>query len=111
MTRGGRNMPIENKPEVGNNVSTSSADTVRPSEFALLAGDPPLREPPVFNRYGCALASVALMTLVRLMFQPALGDKYPFITFYVAIAFTGWYGGLPPAIPSLLCSLIFPTFF
>src|ERR1051325_3195749 len=61
-------------------------------------------EPNPYLRYGLAIVSVILMTLLRMALQPLLGTSYGFITFYVAIALSGWYGGLGPAILAIVLS-------
>src|SRR5271166_6199038 len=55
-------------------------------------------------RYGSALLSVALATLVRLALDPILGVRYPFITFYVAIVFIAWHCGLGPSLVAVSLS-------
>ncbi|HUG93180.1 MAG TPA: PAS domain S-box protein [Planctomycetaceae bacterium] len=49
-------------------------------------------------RYGIAAASVALATWVRWLLDPVLEDRVPFATYFVAVVFTSWYGGLGPGL-------------
>ena len=48
--------------------------------------------------YGGTLAAVAAATMVRWLLDPALGDQLPYPTFYVAVIFAAWIGGLRPAL-------------
>src|SRR5438067_12763229 len=66
---------------------------------------------PRLLRYGSAPASIALATLIRLGFDPILGDQTPFPTYFVAIAFSAWYGGLRPAILALVLGGLSADFF
>jgi len=59
-----------------------------------------------FRRYGFALIAVTIAMLVRLAIQPLLGDHAPFITFFVAIVITAWYGGYGPSLLVLVLSWI-----
>jgi PAS domain S-box-containing protein len=52
----------------------------------------------LLRRYGCAVAAVAVATLVRLALDPILGIRVPFITFYAAILVSAWYGGVGPSL-------------
>jgi PAS domain S-box-containing protein len=48
--------------------------------------------------YACAVVSVAIAIWIRLLLDPALGNGLPFITVFVAIMMTAWYGGFRPAL-------------
>ncbi len=48
--------------------------------------------------YGCAIASVVLTLLVRVLLTPYIGSQYPFATVYFAVTLTAWYGGMYPAL-------------
>ena len=50
------------------------------------------------NLYLFALGAVAVAAVVRWLLGPLLTDNLPFLTFYVAVAVTAWYGGLRPAL-------------
>jgi K+-sensing histidine kinase KdpD len=54
------------------------------------------------SRYSAALASVAVAGVLRVTLDPILGDRIPFITFFVAVFFSAWYGGLGPGITAVL---------
>lgn len=71
------------------------------------AGDTPRRvAPPVSGwvGYAVAVAAVAVATLVRLALDPALGDNYPFVTYFVAVAVVAWFGRTPTAVATLVAS-------
>ncbi|MEO2090069.1 MAG: PAS domain S-box protein, partial [Gemmataceae bacterium] len=48
---------------------------------------------PLF-RYGTTVAAVAAATAVRWLFDPLLGDRIPYATFFAAVALAAWVGGL-----------------
>src|SRR5437867_775155 len=50
---------------------------------------------------GIAVGGVALALLVRQMLERWLGDNQPFFTFYLAILFAAWFGGVAPAALTL----------
>ena len=51
-------------------------------------------------RYGCAVVSVALMTVLRLVLP--FGSRQRFSTFYFAVILTAWYGGLGPSLLAIV---------
>jgi len=61
-----------------------------------------VRWPGLAVPYGCALASLACATLLRLVLDPMLGDHYPLATFYAAVTIVGWFWGVNPAILTAL---------
>ena len=48
--------------------------------------------------YGAAVVAVGAATLVRWLLDPVLGDQLPYPTFFVAVIFAAWIGGLRPAL-------------
>src|SRR5262252_4955565 len=52
-------------------------------------------------RYLIGVASVAIALGLRMLLDPVLGDREPFATFYMAIALTGWFGGLGPSLATV----------
>ncbi len=50
------------------------------------------------NLYLFAVGAVAVAAVVRWLLGPLFADNLPFLTFYVAVAVTAWYGGLRPAL-------------
>lgn len=62
-------------------------------------------------RYGCAVASIALATWVRVLLDPILGDQSPFSTFLFAVLLTAWFGGLRPAVLALVLGVLFADYF
>ena len=57
---------------------------------------------PIFEntakRYAVALLAAGIALLVRVLLAPALGDYLPFITFLLAVAFSGWFCGVGPSV-------------
>src|SRR4051812_16296988 len=54
--------------------------------------------------YGLALLAVGLATAIRLGLSPVLGDRFPFLTFFIAIVVTAWYGSLGPSLVAVCLS-------
>jgi PAS domain S-box-containing protein len=52
----------------------------------------------LLSRYGVAFLAIVLATVLRMWLDPYLEDRAPFSTYFVAIMFTAWYGGIGPAI-------------
>jgi PAS domain S-box-containing protein len=57
-----------------------------------------LQHPPALLRYGSVVVVLIVATLLRLSLDPVLQESAPFATYYMAIMFTAWYGGLGPAL-------------
>jgi two-component system CheB/CheR fusion protein len=56
------------------------------------------------------VASVAVATAARYALDPLLGDRYPMITYFLALTVAAWYGGLGPSLLALaLSGLIMPV--
>jgi K+-sensing histidine kinase KdpD len=61
---------------------------------------------PFALRYGCAVVSIALVTWIRLLFDPVLSDHVLFPPFLFAVLLAGLYGGaLPATFVVLLCAI------
>jgi PAS domain S-box-containing protein len=58
-------------------------------------------------RYGGAVFAIAVATWARLLLDPLLGDRLPFIT----LMFAAWYGGVGPALLSLLLGALSAAYF
>ncbi|MBI3864986.1 MAG: PAS domain S-box protein [Planctomycetia bacterium] len=58
-----------------------------------------------------SVAAVVTAVAVRLMLEPALGDRLPFITLFAAIVFIAWYGGRGPALLALVVGSVAVAFF
>ena len=56
----------------------------------------------VLKGQAAALIATAIALACRLALDPYLGDQLPYVTFFVAIAFTTWYAGLAAAFTSTL---------
>src|SRR5205814_8098402 len=61
-------------------------------------------------RYGSALVAVALATAGRRLLDPSLGDHQPFATYFLAVIFTAWYGGLGPSLVALVLGGVAATY-
>jgi two-component system cell cycle sensor histidine kinase/response regulator CckA len=48
--------------------------------------------------YLVALGAVAVALLIRLPLSPLFGFRFPYLTFFPAVFFAAWYGGLRPAL-------------
>jgi PAS domain S-box-containing protein len=59
-----------------------------------------------FSGYWLAFVSVFLAFLLRLVIDPWLGDQMPYLTFVVAIAATGLYAGVRPAMLATLLGAV-----
>jgi PAS domain S-box-containing protein len=62
-------------------------------------------------RYGCALLSIVLATLVRVLLNPVLGDRAPFTVMLFAILFTSWFAGVWPALVAVLLGVFSADYF
>jgi PAS domain S-box-containing protein len=62
-------------------------------------------------QYGFACVSVFLLIGARLLLDPVLGDQYPFATIFLAVIATAWYGGLRPALVSVVVGALALSFF
>jgi PAS domain S-box-containing protein len=59
-----------------------------------------MQERTVWNlkRYGVAVLSTALATIARIWLHPLLYTRAAFITYFLGLIVTAWYGGLGPAL-------------
>lgn len=62
-------------------------------------------------RYGVAVLSIALATLLRWWLDPILENHIPFTTYYAAIMFTAWYSGLGPSILAIISGALISSYF
>jgi PAS domain S-box-containing protein len=58
------------------------------------------------SRYAIPLTAVAVATAVRLLLDPWLGDRIPFMTYHIAVLVSGLWGGASAAVLALLSGLI-----
>lgn len=54
--------------------------------------------------YVIAAAAVVVVTVIRWLLDPALGDHLPYVTYFVAVAFVAWWSGLGPSVFALVGS-------
>jgi PAS domain S-box-containing protein len=52
--------------------------------------------------YAIAVGSIGLAVVVRLAIDPGLGDHLPYVTFFIAVAITTWFGGLGPSLAAVV---------
>jgi PAS domain S-box-containing protein len=69
-----------------------------------------IRSSPIW-RYGVAILSVVVATLIRLWLYPVLGNDFPFITYIVAVVITAWVSGLGPALLATVLGFVIVTYF
>lgn len=65
----------------------------------IRAGVSPLRR--TITEYALAVVMTLLALLTRSALDPALGDHFPYISFYIAVAVTAWFGGLGPSLTAM----------
>jgi two-component system cell cycle sensor histidine kinase/response regulator CckA len=58
------------------------------------------------RRYAVAIAAVILAAGLRLTIVALLGQRFLFVTFFLALFVSAWYGGFGPSILSLFLSLV-----
>jgi len=61
--------------------------------------------------YGVSLAAVAVAVVARLLLEPLLADRLPFITLFLAVGFAAWYGGRGPGLMALVAGAVAVAFF
>ncbi len=83
------------------NPSKKSAPTVNHQDRKIITA----------QRYAVAISSVILATLIRHLLNPLWHQGLIFITFYPAIIFSAWYGGMRPGIVATGLSAIIATIF
>lgn len=61
--------------------------------------------------YGIAVVAVASAIVLRLLLDPILADRNPFITVFLAVVFTAWYSGRGPGLLALALGTLGATYF
>jgi len=61
--------------------------------------------------YGVSLAAVAVAVAARLLLEPLLADRLPFITLFLVVGFAAWYGGRGPGLLALVAGAVAAAFF
>jgi PAS domain S-box-containing protein len=56
----------------------------------------------ILKGQGIALLATALALVCRFVLDPVLGDHLPYVTFFVAVAFSTWYAGLASSLTTTL---------
>ncbi len=88
----------------------------RPSQETLISPESP--PAPAFSgthgsrlkRYGIALLTVAVATLVRWLAHPVLQET-GFMFYFVAVVVVSWLGGLGPSLLAVIITLLISTWF
>ncbi len=70
----------------------------RADEAATPSPSTGINEPAAAVRYGCAAAGAGIAILARLFLERFIGYHHPYVTFYIAVLWSGWFGGLGPAL-------------
>ena len=89
----------EDNPEHTLNDGTRSATTSVPSWWDSRRSS---LDRKTVKEYGLAVGVTLIALLGRLAFDPYLGDYLPYVTFFVAVAITTWYGGLGAAFTAVM---------
>jgi PAS domain S-box-containing protein len=61
--------------------------------------------------YGVAVLSCALATIVRLEFNPVLGESAPLLIIAIAVIIASWFGGFWPGLLAIILSLLTIDYF
>ena len=56
--------------------------------------------------YAVAILCAGLIVLARIALYPVLPDGYPFITLFIGVLVSAWYGGFGPGLATLLWGVI-----
>ena len=62
------------------------------------------------RRYGIGALAVAVATGLRLLLDPILEDKFPFVTLLLAVMVAAWYGGFGPALTATVVGALASAF-
>ena len=62
-------------------------------------------------RYGTAVSTTLLATLLRMLLNPILEHKATFSAYYAAVMFTAWYSGLGPSLVAIASGAILADYF
>jgi K+-sensing histidine kinase KdpD len=63
------------------------------------------------KEYGLALGAILIALLIRFALDPYLGDHFPHITFFMAVAVITCYSGLGPSFMTLLLGGLLSNWF
>jgi PAS domain S-box-containing protein len=61
--------------------------------------------------YGSAVASVGLALIVRWLLDPLVGDRTPYLFFFLAVLFSALYGGIGPGLLAAVLSSLAARYF
>ena len=54
------------------------------------------------TRYALAVLAAVAALLLRKFLDPLIGHQYPYNTMFLAVVFSAWYGGIGPAIVTIV---------
>jgi len=69
------------------------------------------RERPRYYRYGLPLIAVALVTIIKLYFNNALGESNPYVLYFSIVCIALYFGGVMPAIMTVIVCILATDFF
>ena len=69
----------------------------------------PFREP--FTRYALAVLATLIAWGLRVLIDPYLPGSVPFVTYFIAVAITGWVAGYGPAVLATVLSACIARYF
>jgi PAS domain S-box-containing protein len=69
------------------------------------------RSAPTVTRYGVAVASMFAATVLRLVLNPVLANRFPFATVFFGVLLSAWFGGFGPALLASALGGIFSAWF
>src|SRR4051812_35531298 len=86
----------------------SSGSSRLPSHFTMQQAhdSSPYGDRPALARYGMGLFAVGVATAARLALATVVEGQFPFLTFFFALVFAAWFGGLGPSLLALAISLV-----
>ncbi len=67
--------------------------------------------PNILKEYGVALSATLLAPLSCFALDPLLGDHLPYVTFFVAVAITTWYGGWGASLTAIALGGLLSSWF
>jgi K+-sensing histidine kinase KdpD len=53
-------------------------------------------------RYAVAILAAVIAILLRKLLDPLIGPQYPYNTMFLAVVVSAWYGGIGPALVSMV---------
>jgi K+-sensing histidine kinase KdpD len=63
------------------------------------------------SRYGSAIAIITVAAALRFTLNPVWGVGLPYITFYPAVMFSAWLGGIGPGLVATALAALIADYF